>query len=146
MPRPMTPLDSIEKKVLRSDLPEFHVGDTVRVHVRIRESGEKKAGDKKGAGETKERTQVFEGVVLRSKKGGARAMLTVRKTSYGVGVERVFPVHSSVVEKIEVVAQGRVRRARLYYLRKRAGKAARIVEKREGVDDAPGSIPAGSNA
>jgi large subunit ribosomal protein L19 len=108
---------SLEKAQAKSDIPEFKPGDTVRVHVRIKE------GDK-------ERTQVFEGVVIRKKHGGAtRATFTVRKISYGVGVERVFPTHSPRLEKIEVAVRGRVRRARLYYLRELHGKAARIREK-----------------
>ncbi len=108
---------SLEKAQAKSDIPEFKPGDTVRVHVRIKE------GDK-------ERTQVFEGVVIRKKAGGAtRASFTVRKISYGVGVERVFPLHSPRLEKIEVSTRGRVRRSRLYYLRDLTGKAARIREK-----------------
>lgn len=95
------------------DFPEFRVGDTVRVHVRIVEG-------------QRERVQVFEGVVIRRRRGGNRGSFTVRKVSYGVGVERTFPVHSPRVEKIEVASRGRVRRNRLYYLRQRTGKAARI--------------------
>jgi large subunit ribosomal protein L19 len=110
-------ISAIEKKQLRQKAhTEFKVGDTVKVHAIIRE-GEK------------ERTQVFEGVVIKRTKGGARATFTVRKVSYGVGVERVFPLHTPRIEKIEVVARGRVRRARLYYLRDLAGKAARIKER-----------------
>ncbi len=110
-------ISAIEKKQLRAKAhTEFKVGDTVKVHVLIRE-GEK------------ERTQVFEGVVIKRTKGGARATFTVRKVSYGVGVERVFPLHTPRIEKIEVLARGRVRRARLYYLRDLAGKAARIKER-----------------
>jgi large subunit ribosomal protein L19 len=105
-------LREIEKRQAR-ELPDFRVGDTVRVHVRIRE------GDK-------ERIQVFEGAVIARHRGGAAASYTVRKISYGVGVERVFPVHSPMVDRIEVTARGRVRRARLYYLRDRQGKAARV--------------------
>jgi large subunit ribosomal protein L19 len=110
-------LASIEKKQLRKVAhPDFRVGDTIKVNVLIRE-GEK------------ERVQAFEGVVIRRTRGGARASFTVRKVSYGVGVERVFPVNSPRIEKIEVVARGRVRRGRLFYLRDLAGKAARIKEK-----------------
>lgn len=109
-------LQSIETKQLRkTPLPDFRVGDTVRVHVLIHE-GEK------------ERSQVFEGVVIKKHHTGVRASFTVRKVSYGVGVERVFPLHTPRIEKIEVVAHGRVRRARLYYLRELSGKAARIRE------------------
>ena len=114
---PNTSMNSVIKKledrVLRSDLPAFRVGDTVRLQVKVRE-GEK------------ERIQSFEGVVIRINRGGNRATFTVRKVSYGVGVERIFPVHSQRLEKIQVLSHGRVRRARLYYLRKRQGKAARL--------------------
>ena len=106
-------VQSIEKKQLRNDLPNFKPGDTIRVHVRITE------GDK-------ERIQVFEGVVIARKHSGVRESITVRKTSFGVGVERIFPLHATVVDKIEVVRRGRVRRAKLYYLRNLRGKAARI--------------------
>jgi large subunit ribosomal protein L19 len=109
-------IQALEAKQLRkTPHPEFRVGDTVRVHVLIRE-GEK------------ERAQVFEGVVIKKHHASARASFTVRKVSYGVGVERVFPLHTPRIEKVEVVARGRVRRARLYYLRERSGKAARIRE------------------
>ncbi len=107
----------LEKEQLRQDLPDFGPGDTVRVHVRVRE-GEK------------ERVQIFEGVVIGRKGGGVRETFTVRKVSYGVGVERVFPVHSPSVDRIEVVRHGRVRRAKLYYLRSLSGKAARLEEDR----------------
>lgn len=106
----------IEQKFLRKNaFPEFRVGDSVKVHVLIRE-GEK------------ERVQVFEGVVIKRTRGGVRASFTVRKVSYGVGVERIFPYHTPRIEKIEVIARGRVRRGRLFYLRDLAGKAARIKE------------------
>jgi large subunit ribosomal protein L19 len=105
----------VEEGQLKENIPQFKAGDTVRVHVRITE-GEKT------------RIQVFEGVVIRKTKGRNRASFTVRKISYGVGVERIFPLHSPNIEKIEVVRKGRVRRARLYYLRKKRGKAARIKE------------------
>jgi large subunit ribosomal protein L19 len=111
----MNVIDAIEQKQLRSDIPDFRPGDTVRVHCIVVE------GDK-------ERIQVFEGVVLRRSRGANRATFTVRKVSYGVGVERTFPVHSPRIEKIEIVSRGKVRRARLYYLRERSGKAARIQE------------------
>jgi large subunit ribosomal protein L19 len=116
-------LKALEKKHQRKNPhPEFKVGDTVKVHVLIRE-GEK------------ERTQVFEGVVIKRTRNGNRAAFTVRKVSYGVGVERIFPLHTPRIEKIEVVARGRVRRARLFYLRDLAGKAARIKE-RSGISAA----------
>jgi large subunit ribosomal protein L19 len=102
---------------MRLDLPAFVPGDTVRVHVKIRE------GDK-------ERIQVFQGVVIAKRKGGINATFTVRKVSYGVGVERIFPMHSPIIDKVEIVTRGRVRRAKIYYLRKLRGKAARIREKR----------------
>jgi large subunit ribosomal protein L19 len=103
----------IEASYLRRDLPSFRPGDSVRVHTLIKE------GDK-------ERVQVFEGVVIDRRDGGSRASFTVRKISYGVGVERIFPLHSTRIDKIEVVSKGRVRRARLNYLRELEGKAARI--------------------
>jgi large subunit ribosomal protein L19 len=106
-------MESIEKEQMRLDLPTFNVGDTVKVHFKIVE-GEK------------ERIQVFEGVIIRKRKGGVGATFTVRKVSYGIGVERIFPLHSPRIERIEIVNRGRVRRARLYYLRKLRGKAARI--------------------
>ncbi len=108
-------LREIEKEQMRDDIPDFGPGDTVRVHVKVRE-GEK------------ERIQVFEGVVLGRKGGGVRESFTVRKVSYSVGVERVFPVHSPGIARIEVVRRGRVRRAKLYYLRALKGKAARLEE------------------
>ena len=107
-----------EKAGLRSDVPPFAPGDTVKVHVKVKE-GEK------------ERIQVFQGLVIARKGGGVRETFTVRKISQGVGVERTFPVHSPVLERIEVERHGQVRRAKLYYLRARRGKAARIAEKRD---------------
>jgi large subunit ribosomal protein L19 len=109
----MNMIEQLEKEQMRTDLPAFKPGDTLRVHVRIREAD-------------KERIQVFEGVVIKKKKGGSGASFTIRKISYGVGVERIFPLHSPVIDKIEMVQQGRVRRSRLYYLRGLKGKAARI--------------------
>ena len=109
-------IDMLEKEQMRTDIPEFRPGDTVRVHVKIKE------GDK-------ERIQVFEGIVIRKRKGNLGATFTVRKISYGIGVERIFPLHSPTIEKIEVVKRGKVRRSRLYYLRELRGKAARIKEK-----------------
>jgi large subunit ribosomal protein L19 len=111
------PTDIVERPRLRDDLPEFGPGDTVKVHVRVVEGN-------------RERIQVFQGVVLRRRGGGTRATFTVRKVSFGVGVERTFPVHSPVIAKIEVVARGDVRRAKLYYLRSRVGRAAKVKEKR----------------
>ena len=113
----MNRLDSVEKAQFRANIPDFQPGDTVRVHVRIKES------------ETKERLQVFEGVVIARKNGGIRETITVRKTSFGVGVERIFPLHATIIDHIDVVKRGRVRRAKLYYLRKLRGKAARIRER-----------------
>jgi large subunit ribosomal protein L19 len=114
----MNSMESINKEQMRMDLPNFNVGDTVKVHFKIVE-GEK------------ERIQVFEGVVIRKRKGGVGATFTVRKVSYGIGVERIFPLHSPRIEKIEIVTRGRVRRARLYYLRHLRGKAARIKTKKQ---------------
>ncbi len=111
-------LRSAQEKYLKKDIPDFRVGDTVRVHVKVKE------GDK-------ERVQAFEGVVIRKRGGGTDATFTVRKVSFGIGIERTFPLHAPVVEKIEVLKRGIVRRARLYYLRERKGKAARIKEKKE---------------
>lgn len=111
----MNKIEMIEKEQMRTDLPDFKAGDTVKVHVKIKE------GDK-------ERVQVFEGTVIKKRRGNNRASFTVRKISYGIGVERVFPTHSPLIEKIDVVQRGKVRRARLFYLRKRRGKAARIKE------------------
>ena len=113
----MNRLDTIEKAQMRKDIPEFQPGDTVRVHVRIKES------------ETKERLQAFEGIVIARKGGGIRETVTVRKTSFGVGVERIFPLHGPIINRIEVIRRGRVRRAKLYYLRELRGKAARIRER-----------------
>jgi large subunit ribosomal protein L19 len=113
----MNRLDSVEKTQLRNNIPDFQPGDTVRVHVRIKES------------ETKERLQAFEGVVIARKHGGARETITVRKTSFGIGVERIFPLHATIVDHIDVVKRGHVRRAKLYYLRELRGKAARIRER-----------------
>ncbi|HZZ84606.1 MAG TPA: 50S ribosomal protein L19 [Anaeromyxobacteraceae bacterium] len=114
----------IEKKYVRQDVPEFSAGDTVRVHTKIKE------GDK-------ERIQIFEGVVIAHRRGEARAMFTVRKVSYGIGVERMFPVHSPRIDKIEVMGHGQVRRSRLYYLRELQGKAARLVQEEGGHAAAP---------
>jgi large subunit ribosomal protein L19 len=109
----MNPLEMVEREQLRTDLTDFKVGDTVRVHVKIVE-GEK------------ERIQPFEGVVIRKKEGGIRSTFTVRKISYGIGVERIFPLHSPRIDRIDVISRGKVRRAKLFYLRNLKGKAARI--------------------
>ena len=114
----MNTVDQIESAYLRDDVPDFSPGDTVRVNVRVVEGG-------------RERVQTFEGVVIARNGGGARATFTVRKLSFGVGVERIFPVHAPIIQSIEVVRRGDVRRAKLYYLRDRVGKAARIKEKRD---------------
>jgi large subunit ribosomal protein L19 len=112
--------DLIEKPRLREDIPDFRPGDTLKVHVRVAEAG-------------RERIQVFQGVVIRRQNGGLRETFTVRKISFGVGVERTFPLHSPTIGKIEVLTHGRVRRAKLYYLRERRGKRARIRERREPI-------------
>jgi large subunit ribosomal protein L19 len=132
----MNKIDLVEKPRLRDDLPGFRPGDTLRVHVRVAEGG-------------KERIQVFQGVVIRRQNGGLRETFTVRKISYGVGVERVFPLHTSRIEKIEVLSSGQVRRARLNYLRGLQGKAARIKgEKGPGEEaaQAPVEAPAAAPA
>jgi large subunit ribosomal protein L19 len=116
----MNTLDALDADSLRNDIPDFRPGDTVKVHVRVVEG-------------TRSRIQVFQGVVIRRQGGGIRETFTVRKVSFGVGVERTFPVHTPVVEKIEVLTRGDVRRAKLYYLRDLRGKAAKIKEKRENV-------------
>ena len=114
----MHTLDAVDAASLRDDVPEFRSGDTLKVHVRVIEGN-------------KSRVQIFQGVVIRRSGGGVRETFTVRKVSYGVGVERTFPVHSPVIEQIEVVTRGSVRRAKLYYLRDLRGKAAKIKERRE---------------
>jgi len=113
----MDVIEAIEREQMRLDIPDFRAGDTVKVHAKIKE------GDK-------ERIQIFQGVVIRKRKGKMGATFTVRKVSYGIGVERVFPVHSPNIDKVEIVSRGKVRRSRLYYMRKLKGKAARIKEKR----------------
>ncbi len=114
----MQPTDLVDKASLRDDVPDFAPGDTVKVHVRVVEGG-------------RERIQVFEGVVIARQGGGVRETFTVRKVSFGVGVERTFPVHTPIIDKIEVVTRGDVRRAKLYYQRDRIGKRAKIKEKRD---------------
>ena len=138
----MNSLDVIERESHRRDLPPYRPGDTVRVHVRIRE------GDK-------ERIQVFEGVVIRRRRGGANGSFTVRKVSYGVGVERIFPLDSPSVEKIEIKSRGHVRRSRLYFLRELRGKKARLRSKlrdlsglvpEEGADERAAALAAAAEA
>jgi large subunit ribosomal protein L19 len=114
----MNTLDALDAESLRSDIPDFRPGDTLKVHVRVVEG-------------SRERIQVFQGVVIRRQGGGIRETFTVRKVSFGVGVERTFPVHTPIIAKIELVTRGDVRRAKLYYLRELRGKAAKIKEKRE---------------
>jgi large subunit ribosomal protein L19 len=115
---PMNTLDALDAKSLRTDIPDFRPGDTLKVHVRVIEG-------------SRQRVQIFQGAVIRRQGGGARETFTVRKVSFGVGVERTFPVHTPNIAKIEVVTRGDVRRAKLYYLRDLRGKAAKIKEKRE---------------
>jgi large subunit ribosomal protein L19 len=110
-------IKTIEQEQLKSEIPDFNVGDTVKVHLKIKEGN-------------RERIQIFEGFVLKKQNGGARETFTVRRISYGVGVERTLPLHSPKIEKIEVVKRGKVRRAKIYYLRERTGKAAKIKEKK----------------
>jgi large subunit ribosomal protein L19 len=112
----MNRLDNIEQTQLKENIPAFQPGDTLRVHVRIKEGN-------------KERLQAFEGICIARKHGGARETVTVRKVSFGVGVERIFPLHATVIDHIDVVRRGKVRRAKLYYLRELRGKAARIKER-----------------
>src|SRR6187551_781573 len=118
--RRMNRVDLVEKPRLREDLPDFAPGDTVRVHVRVAEAG-------------RERIQVFQGVVISRRGGGLRETFTARKMSFGIGVERTFPLHSPIISKIEIVTRGRVRRAKLYYLRELRGKRARIRERRDPI-------------
>ncbi len=110
-------LQEVEKRNMKENVPQFRPGDTVRVHVKVIEGN-------------RERTQAFEGVVIRRQGSGTRETFTVRRVSFGIGVERIFPVHSPSIEKIDLMKKGRVRRAKLYYLRKLKGKAARIKERR----------------
>jgi large subunit ribosomal protein L19 len=126
-------IDSIERAQLKQGLPNFESGDRVRVHFQVVEGNRK-------------RIQVFEGVVLRRQGSGVRETFTVRKQSFGVGVERTFPLHSPKIEKLEVAARGDVRRAKLYYLRGRIGKAARVAERRWGIDDDVVAAPAAASA
>jgi len=116
----MKTLDAVDAASLKADIPDFRAGDTLKVHVRVIEG-------------TRSRIQIFQGVVIRRQGAGLRETFTVRKVSFGTGVERTFPVHTPVVEKIEVVTRGDVRRAKLYYLRDLRGKAAKIKEKRDSI-------------
>jgi len=127
----MNKTDLVDAPYLRTDLPEFRPGDTVKVHVRVVEAG-------------RERIQVFQGVVIRRQGGGLQETFTVRKISFGVGVERTFPLHSPSIGKLEVVSRGHVRRAKLYYLRERRGKKARIRERRLGEDELAAIAAAGA--
>ena len=117
----MNILDAVDAKSLRHDVPQFRAGDELKIHVRVIEG-------------SKSRIQVFQGIVIRRQGDGVRETFTIRKVSYGVGVERTFPVHTPVIEKIELVKKGDVRRAKLYYLRDLRGKAAKIREKRDGIE------------
>lgn len=108
-------IKQIESEYIRTDLPNFNIGDTVKVHVKIKEGN-------------RQRVQVFEGIVLKKQNGGVRETFTVRRVAYGVGVERTFPINAPIIEKIQVVRRGKVRRAKLYYLRDRVGKAAKVKE------------------
>jgi large subunit ribosomal protein L19 len=130
----MHPTETIDRDSLRSDIPEFRPGDTVKVHVRVVEGN-------------RERVQIFQGAVMRRQGGGVSETFTVRKVSFGVGVERTFPVHSPTIAKIEVTTLGDVRRAKLYYLRERHGKAAKIKERRgvRGVVAAPAATEDGAD-
>jgi len=127
-------IDSLESRALKTDVPPFQAGDRVRVHFQVIEGNRR-------------RTQVFEGIVLRRQGSGVRETFTVRKQSFGVGVERTFPLHSPKIETLEVAARGAVRRAKLYYLRGRVGKAARVAERRWGIDEkllaTPAAVAAG---
>jgi large subunit ribosomal protein L19 len=125
-------LEIVEKSQMKKDVPDFKPGDTVRVYVRIKEGN-------------KERLQAFEGICIARKHGGARETFTVRKVSFGVGVERIFPLHATVIDKIEVVRRGRVRRAKLYYLRNLKGKAARIRESDRKAHETKASSKNGEN-
>ncbi len=113
----MDVIQAIEREQMRIDIPDFRTGDTIKVHARIKE------GDK-------ERIQVFQGAVIRKRRGNTGATFTVRKISYGIGVERIFPLHSPNIDRVEIVSRGKVRRGRIYYLRNLKGKAARIKERR----------------
>ena len=123
----------IEQEQIRTDLPEIAIGDYVRVHLKVKEG-------------TRERIQVFEGTIIARKSGGINEMITVRRLSYGVGVERVLPLHSPKISRIEIVRRGKIRRAKLYYLRDRVGKAARVKERLEIRDGKKGRLNVPANA
>jgi len=125
-------IENLERKQMRSDLPDFRVGDTVRVKAKIEEAG-------------RERTQAFQGIVIRRQGAGLRETFTVRKISFGVGVERTFPVHSPRLVNLEVLSQGHVRRAKLYYLREKVGKRARLREKRTNKAESSVGTPVEEN-
>lgn len=129
----MNPIDSIEAADLKKGLPRLTPGDTVRVHVRVKETSVKEEIKGKPKETERERVQVFEGVLIGLRGSGARATMTVRKVSFGQGVERIFPLHARTIEKIEVTKHAQVRRAKLYYLRERKGKAGRMKERRATV-------------
>jgi large subunit ribosomal protein L19 len=126
----MNAIERVEAADLKGNLPRLTPGDTVKVHVRVKETSVKEEKGKSKETE-RERVQVFEGVVIGLRGSGARATMTVRKVSFGTGVERIFPLHAKTIEKIEIVKHAKVRRAKLYYLRDRKGKAGRMQEKRE---------------
>ena len=127
----MNPIDTIEAGDLKQGLPHLAAGDTVRVHVKVKETSVKEEKGSKAKETERERVQVFEGIVIGLRGSGARATVTVRKVSFGQGVERIFPLHARTIEKIEVMKHAKVRRAKLYYLRDRKGKAGRMKEKRD---------------
>ena len=125
----MNELESIEKPFLKSKSPEFRPGDTIQVHVKVKEREAAGKGKDKDKEKEKERIQIFEGVVIGMRGRGIQRTFVVRKISFGVGVERIFPFHSPTVDKVKIVKRGQVRRAKLYYLRERTGKAAKVREK-----------------
>ena len=129
----MKAIETVESADLKKALPRLHPGDTVRVHVRVKETNVKEEIKGKPKETERERVQVFEGLVIGLRGSGARATMTVRKVSFGEGVERIFPLNARTIERIEVVKHARVRRAKLYYLRERKGKAGRMKERRPGV-------------
>jgi large subunit ribosomal protein L19 len=126
----MKAIQTVESADLKKALPQLSPGDTVRVHVRVKETSVKEEIKGKPKETERERVQVFEGLVIGLRGSGARATMTVRKVSFGTGVERIFPLHARTIEKVEVVRHARVRRAKLYFLRERKGKAGRMKEKR----------------
>jgi large subunit ribosomal protein L19 len=126
----MNPIDTTEAKDLKTGLPHIAPGDTVKVHVRVKETSVKEEIKGKPKETERERVQVFEGIVIGLRGAGARSTMTVRKVSFGQGVERIFPLHAKTIERIEVVKHAKVRRAKLYYLRELKGKASRMKEKR----------------